>query len=878
MSDLRKLPPGKEKKRKPDSQSRSQTKPQTKAPRKSQDPRPDFVRPFKKLQQDVKTSLKKRQKIEAAKKKEKVEEKKKVELFIGDNRLLRSNPLKAVQEIRSSGHGFSLGSILATVIVVLLVAALIIWTLYKLQIRDHEDIKLEAAKQYYTRSVDLPSRGEIYDRNGFKLASTTYLYRVGITPKHLYSRNRSLTEAEIHAGLAQFLGLNTADVAAAAAQKDASYVQLKKDLAYELGQALEDYVAEHQIGGIRLDPEPKRSYFNGDLASQVIGFTSSEGQVLEGRLGVELSYNDLLSGEEGYTYGARMNYANEGAIPFTRSSSLEKRQGANLYLTLDMQIQRILQDRLAEACRKYAAQEDGMAIAMDPYTGEIYGMASYPYFSSADPTAAPSKFSEEEWAHESFSQLQNFTLPEYPATGTAPPTPEDLKNWELAQRKIHYLSSEVWRNKVISDVYEAGSTFKAITAAIGLEENVTNEQTTYNDAKIQVLDYFISCYSGEEGHGYVSMENGFAMSCNPVFVQIALAAGIETYYDYVEAFGFREPTGVNLPGEANCIFHDQPSLIDLATLSFGEQSPVTPMHMMRAYAALVNGGKLITPTIVKEVRSQDGRLLSEAAVKVEREVISEQTSARIRELMRKMVEVSANYTNSGGYVVGGKTSTSVDEATGYTTISFMQAAPIAHPRLLVMFIIQKPENPAIGGVEAQITTMEATSEILEYLNIDRDLETVAQSQAVVPTKMPGLIGMTFEQASELLKWRRLPIRMGSEKMSKDSLIAAQQPPEGATVFPGNAIYAYAEAFPELEMVRMPDFSGKNAFECINEANRVGLIVNFEGDIAGSCIAQRATYILPEDPQAVEHIVEVVGDELPKGTIVRLAMSKEGSER
>ncbi|MDO5734260.1 MAG: penicillin-binding transpeptidase domain-containing protein [Eubacteriales bacterium] len=837
----------------------------------------NFFSRKKKLHPDVKTSSSKRLRKEAklAKAKDKAEQKAEVDLLIGDTRVLRASPLRTVREVREASYGFSLKSIFFSVAVVLLVSVLIIVALYRLQIKDHEEIRAEAAKQYYARSLELPTRGDIYDRNGFKLASTTYLYRVGITPKHLYSRSKSVEADEIYSKLAELLNLSFDEVKAAAQDEDAAYIQLTKDLTYEKGQELEEFLAEHQIGGVKMDAEPHRVYFNDDLASQVIGFTSTEGQILKGRLGVELSYDDILSGQRGYTYGARMNYGDYGAMPFTQSSSLAKRDGSHLYLTIDRTIQKILQDHLEEACIKYAATEDGMAVAMDPYTGEIYGMASYPYFRSSDPTGPPSKFDERTWEEFKFDNLKNFSAEPYPKRDGQEPSQAELAQWELSQRKITYLSSSVWRNKVISDVYEAGSTFKAITAAIGFEENVTNEQVSYNDAKIQVLDYWISCYSGDQGHGYVTMEDGFALSCNPVFVQISLQTGIDKFYEYVEAFGFREPTGINLPGEANCIFHDNPTLIDLATLSFGEQSSVTPLHMMRAYAALVNGGKLITPTIVKEVRAQDGELLMEAPVEVARQVVSESTSARIRELMKKMVDISVNYTNAGGYNVGGKTSTSVDEATGYTTVSFMEAAPIEHPRLLVMFIVQKPENPAVGGVEAQVLTMDATSEILEYLNIDRDLNEGAGSQAVVPTMMPGIIGMTYEQAADFLKWRRIPLRMGSKEMSKDDIISAQSPAEGSTIFPGNAAYVYTEAFPKVEMVKMPDFSGKNAFECITEANRSGLIVNFEGDMKGTCFAQRASYILPDDPTATENIVEEPGYELPKGSIVRLALSLEG---
>lgn len=795
-------------------------------------------------------------------------------LFIGDNRMLKLPAFEEMKEVKEASYGFSYRSILITSIIVMAIAGLIIYSLYKTQIKEHDAIAAEASQQYYLKSLGLPLRGDIYDRNGVKLAGSTFVYRVGITPKHLESRSREVSAEEIQEKLSEILELPIEEIKEAAAQTDATYIQLKKDLVFERGKELEAYMIDHQVGGIRLDAEPRRMYFNGDLASQVIGFTSTEGQLLEGRLGIELAFDDVLRGDSGFSYGARMNYGADSEMPFTQSSILEKHDGNSLYITIDLGVQEILQRRLADACVRYDAMEDGMAIAMDPYTGEIYGMASYPYFKSSEPLAAPSNFTDREWEEFKVKADKTFQVPEYPKKEDgSEPTMEELVEWEASQRKMNYLSSNVWRNKAISDTYEAGSTFKTITAAIGLEENLTHEEKMYNDAKIQVLDYWISCHSGEHGHGYESMELAFVRSCNPVFVQIALATGIEKYYEYIDAFGFRDPTGLGLPGEAACMFHENPSLIDLATLSFGEQSPVTAIHMMRAYAALVNGGKLVEPTIVKEVRDRAGHLVEEEGVKVTRQVISEETSARIRELLRKMVASSTRWTNSGGYEVGGKTSTSTDEATGYNTVSFMEAAPISHPRLLVMFILQRPSNQAIGGIEAQVEVMEATSEILEYMNIDRDLTEDQRYLAAVPQTMPNLFGLTYEQANEQCKWLRIPLRM-SDKMTKNSIISYQIPAEGTEIYPGNAAYVFDVGFPELEQVKLPDFYGKNIHECITAANRAGLIVKFEGDVSGVCIAQRGIYKLDD---GTEMIVEETGGELPLGSIVHLAFGSVNGE-
>lgn len=716
----------------------------------------------------------------------------------------------------------------------ILVSAVLLLALFKIQILEHNEISEAAAGQYFSNTYYSPSRGDIFDRNGVKLAGTHYVYRVGVTPKHFYSRSKAVQTEEIVTFFCDTLGLERSKMEEALKDVEASYIQLAKDVPEEKGKALETYIQDKQIGGVRLDAEPRRYYTNGNLGSQVIGFASYDDKTLTGRLGVELAYDAELTGEPGFDYGARDNYMSHGRLPYSESLQKAGKNGHDILLTLDMNIQKILQDDLEAAIKAYNAVEDGMALCVNPYTGEIYGMASYPYFESQNPTAAPAS--------------------------------KDPKKWDPSDEKtIDWLQQNVWRNKTISDLYEAGSTMKTLTAAIGMEENVCTEESYYSDDPIQVLDATISCVSGD-GHGYETMEQGYWRSCNPVFVQISLALGIEKYYDYMHAFGFYESTGVGLPGEAQCIFHARPSILDLANLSFGESSSVTPLHLMRAFCALVNGGKLVTPHIIKEISDADGRILELPGPDVVRQVIAPETSARIRKLMRGMVQFSNGYTNSWGYAIGGKTSTSTDEITGKNTISFMGAGPIDHPEVLVLMILKKPDNPKIGGTEAEIVTLNATSKILDYLNFDRSYDSTDVYKMGRSIRVPDFTGYTVNQAGESMTFNHVPVVAGDDLTLADSKIKGQLPAPGTLIYPGTNIFVYKDSAPKI-MVTIPDFSEMNYNEVIDSCNALGIVPQFEGNMMGCCVSQKVA-----NPQNLPaNSSGNPGEGIYRGQVIRIAL-------
>lgn len=738
-------------------------------------------------------------------------------------------PTSNKQKIKKRRCTYNKKAILVISVVILLFSAYLSLALFKIQVLEHKDTARAASEQYYSNQIDVPKRGSIYDRNGVKLAASSIVYRVGITPKHLYSSVNSVSKDRILEFLAETLDVELEQVEKLAGKQDSTYEQLAKNIPEDKGKAIEQFMEENLVGGIRLDKEPNRFYLNGNLASQVIGFATYADHDFEGRLGMELAYDDILSGEVGYNYAARDNYLSHGYLPYSSSQEKLKKDGYDLVSTLDINIQNILQEDLEAALKAYDAVEDGMGIVMNPYNGEIYAMASYPYFSSSDPYAAPSGKNPDEW------------------------NGEDDKNLE-------WLQSNVWANKIISSIYEPGSTMKTLTAAVGLEENVTTENTPYSDDPITVLDAEISCYAG--GHGYESLAEGFYRSCNPIFVQVALNLGLDNFYKYIRSFGFYDRTGLGLPGEARSLFHTNPSLLDMANLSFGESSAVTPMHMMKAFAALVNGGKLVTPTVLKEVRSQDGEIIHAISPEITRRVISADTSARVRKLMQGMVDYTTNYTNTWGYEMGGKTSTSTDELTGQVTVSFMAAAPISHPEILVLMILQRPSDNTVGGAEAQIVTQNTTSRILDYLNVDRSYTDVDVYKLGKSIRVPGLIGYKVSEAAKMLTFEQIPVVAADEKTLGDSKIVQQFPLPGTLIYPGSNIFVFGDEVKDLTCL-VPDLSQMNYNEIIDACNKVGLTPHFVGPLDGNCVDQRIV--------GAKDATGKAGEEVPFGSVIEVAM-------
>lgn len=697
-----------------------------------------------------------------------------------------------------------------------LLAGYLVTQLYDLQINKYLEYSQTASKMHWKRIKDIPLRGDILDANGNILASTTYEYTVGITPKDILPDNSEVTAEDVAQQMATILHIDYTFVYDSILKTDATYIQLAKKLVKEDIDLLKVYLSENKLGGVKIDSVPKRYYVYGDLASQVIGFADHNDTTLVGQYGIEAYYDDILSGQEGYTYVEVDNYSS-GALPYSPPTTIERIDGYNVVLNIDMNIQKIAEEACKEAYEVYNPKEGVTAIVMNPYTGAIYANVSIPDFNLNDPRGIP--FSMDELIWESYTNEEQMT----------------------------YLMSNVWRNRAISDTYEPGSTFKVLTTAIALEEGLTYEDEMFSDDPIEVSEIdTISCWREDEGgnHGEETLRQAFERSCNPVFVQLAMRVGLQKFYEYVRNFGFYNCTGVDLPAEGKGIFHANPDSVDLATLSFGESSTVTPLQLANVYCALVNGGTLMTPQIAKYLTDDNGNIIKEFSPVKVKTIFSEVTANRVKELMKTVVTEgtgSAGYVE--GYNVAGKTSTSTIETgedKGLHVLSFGCYAPSDNPEIVVLVLINKPEDKELGSSAATRIAAQIVSETLEYMGIKRNLTEEDYKRLTTKYTVPTVDQLTYKEAKKILYTAGYTVVDGEDNMADDDLITFVYPGEETILYRGGTVVLYSSATADetaMKKVIVPDFTGKNISECYREAQDGLVNISIKGNREGVVVSQ-----------------------------------------
>ncbi len=690
---------------------------------------------------------------------------------------------------------------------------------FKLQHDQYEEYSYKASQMHWQRIKDVPNRGDILDRNGNILASTTYEYTIGITPsdvmKSQENRKDPLSKQDIADSFAEIIGADANKMVEWLGEEETPYVQVMKKVNYEQMKDLQAFLSEHNIGGVKIDAVPKRYYNYGSLAAQVIGFADQSDNSLIGQYGIEAYYNSYLTGTEGYTYAEVDNY-NQSALPYSAPTSIQAQDGYNVQLTLDMNIQRICENACRDAYNEYQPREGVTCIVMDPYSGEILGMVSMPDFDLNTPREIPYGLSDKEWS--------------------------DMTSEEQAE----YLMRNAWRNRCISDTYEPGSTMKAVTTAIALEEGLTYEDEIFSDVPIEITTVdTIRCWreKTEGNHGDETLREAFERSCNPIFVRLAQRIGIEKYYDYIHNCGFYDVTGVDLPAEGKGIFHAVPTEVDLATLSFGESSTVTPLQLISVYSALVNGGDLMRPRIASRVVDASGNIIREYEPEKVRTIFSSKTSARVRNLLEDVVKEgtgSAGYVP--GYYVAGKTSTStidVGEEAGMHVISFGCYAPSYDPKIAVLVVINKPEDKDVGSSAAAKVSARIVEETLEYMNVDRKLSKEEFERMGLLFHVPDVTGKTFLQAKKELEDEGFTVLDGTGSMSLDSIVGTMYYGQEETVYKNSVIVLYPNTVPEEDMNKtpIPNFTGMNIIECRKLAKQYGLNFVVEGNLQGTVVSQ-----------------------------------------
>lgn len=731
------------------------------------------------------------------------------------------------------------GWILVVGLMATLLAGYLVTKLYDLQINKYLEYSQMASKMHWKRIKDIPLRGDVLDANGNILASTTYEYTVGITPKDILSDNSTVTSEEAAQQIATILHLDYNFVYEAILKTDSTYIQLAKKLSKEEIDLLKAYLSDNKLGGVKIDAVAKRYYVYGDLASQIIGFADNNDTTLVGQYGIEAYYDKELSGQEGYTYVEVDNYSS-GALPYSPPTTIEKTDGYNVVLNIDMNIQKIAEDACKEAFEIYDPKEGVTAIVMDPYTGAVYAMASIPDFNLNDPRGIP--FSMDKLLWDTYTN----------------------------EEQMNYLMSSVWRNRAISDTYEPGSTFKVLTTAIALEEGLTYEDEMFSDAPIEVSEIdTISCWREHESgnHGTETLRLAFERSCNPVFVQLAQRIGITKFYEYVRNFGFYNYTGVDLPAEGKGIFHAEPDSVDLATLSFGESSTVTPLQLANVYCALVNGGTLMTPQIAKYLTDDNGNIIKEFSPVKVKTIFSEVTANRVKEMMKTVVTEgtgSAGYVE--GYNVAGKTSTSTIESgedEGMHVLSFGCYAPSDNPEIVVLVLINKPEDKELGSSAATRVAAKIVSETLEYMGVKRNYTDLDYQRLTTKYAIPTVGQLTHKEAKKTLYSAGFTVIDGEDNMTDDTLITFIYPSEEAILYRGGIVVLYSSATPDetsMRKVNVPDFTGKTIGECYREAKEAMVNISITGNPAGVVVSQSPSSGYVDDVVETENDDGNDGDE------------------
>ena len=705
----------------------------------------------------------------------------------------------------------------------------VVGMLTNLMVFRHDEYSEKALNNQTRTTTVTASRGSIYDRNMNVMAVSTSVENVFLDPKELHDNQVDLNL--VANTLGEILNLDPAWIQEQASDITMRYKMLATKQPDEVTSKIRDFIVENDIIGIHLEPDSKRTYPYSSLAAQVIGFTNSSNVGAEG---IEAYYNNTLQGTAGKVITTKGNYETE--MPYSFEKYYEASDGNSVVLTLDTTVQYYLEKNMEAAVEKYDVQNGAFGLVMNVKTGEVLGMATLGgydpnnYLEIGDPAVQQ----ELDRLKGAYSTLQEGSEAYDKAVNAYQ---EALIAARLAQ----------WRNRVVSDGYEPGSTFKTITMAAAIEEGTTTVNDSFycggSEMFVERGSTPLHCWR-HSGHGAESTFQALQNSCNIAFAHIGLKLGGEKFYEYVKAFGLLEPTGLGMSGESGGVFFPKSTITDssadgygaaLIAGSFGQTFKVTPVQLVRAISAVVNGGYLMQPYVVSEILDDSGNVVEKTEPTVIRQVISEETSSIMRDMILSVVEEgTAGNAKIAGYSIGGKTGTSekVDvydengEAVDDKIVSFVGIAPMDDPQYIVLVVLDTPSTETgyyiSGGVMAAPTVRGVLEDILPYLGVSRDYTGVDMSS--VEVDMPSLTGMTEQEAKAALQDESLTY----ELVGSGSTVTGQIPQAGAKL-PGNSeVILYMGQEPPEDLVTVPDFTGMTIGQANQAAANAGLYILVKG--------------------------------------------------
>ena len=741
--------------------------------------------------------------------------------------------------------------------------------LYDLQIRQHEKLQEKAVGQQTRSTVVTASRGTIYDKNHHPLAISATAEEVDISPKEIaefvesqkeaqkeaaekaadnggtYVPGKILDQAYIARGLSRILDVDEDTILKAMEDTASQYVRLKRkaeqDMCDEVRRFINGEIDDEgnqltfvndegktrlisdptkgptKLRGIFMEPDSKRYYPQHTLAASVIGFVDGDNK---GGVGLEAKYNSVLEGTAGMTVTAKNNL--NQPLLFQYAQYYDAQNGNDLVLTLDMDVQYYLEKGMESMLKKFDAKNGGTGIVMDVNSGAIVAMASFPTYDL------------NEYATIYDEKLQANLDQTLAGLETQKSTYESEEDYQQAVSGAKSTARNTqWRNKCIDSTYEPGSTFKPITLAAALEEGLVNMNTSFTcngSIRVQGWGKPINC-SRKSGHGLQTLEQAVGNSCNPAFITMGLKIGTEKYYEYLRAFGLMEKTGVDMIGEVSGIFASESNfnsnVVSLASYSFGQTFNVTPLALIRAQAACINGGYLYTPYVVEQILNEDGSILEQHDSTPVRQVISEETSAKVRQCLEYVVASGTGKNGQvAGYRIGGKTGTADKTGTGDVVVSFMCFAPADDPQYIMLITMDTPSRTTgtyvSGGNMVAPTASQIMADILPALGVEPDYS--AEDLAGADVAVPNTVGLTAAAAKEKLTSAGFACRtIGSGDTVTD------QTPAGGAIVPNNAtiILYLGEEKPNTPCV-VPNVIGRTAAEANKALTNAGLIMRVAG--------------------------------------------------
>ncbi|MBE6845307.1 MAG: PASTA domain-containing protein [Ruminococcus sp.] len=753
------------------------------------------------------------------------------------------------------------------IIVMVSIVGLLIMQLFKLSVIENSFYQNKANDVHFGEISISANRGSIYDANGVILAQSATVYKVFMDPDLFKKELEDIGEAaegetspeaealkkEVITFLANKLEL-TEDKIRESMEKNSQYEVLKTKVEKSVADEITAFMDKKDMNSIQIEQDTKRYYPQDELAASVIGFTNGDG---DGQYGIEAQYDEYLAGTDGKVISAKDAYGNE--MPYRYAKTYEAQDGNSVYLTIDRTLQYSLEKNLEEAISEFKVEDRACGIIMNAKTGAVLAMATSPGFDLNNPGDVSDQLIAQMAQDMEF--YPEFDPNEFITEDKAGAMVESLSEEQYNEA---YMSAreQQWKNKAITELYIPGSVFKVITSSAALEEKaITIEDSFDCTGALVVVEGTdpIHCWK-TSGHGLQTFTEAITNSCNPAFMDIGRRLGAESFFNYFKSFGLTERTGIDLPAEATSYYQSLNGMgaVELASCSFGQTNKITPIEMITAYAAVINGGELVTPYVVSKIVDNDGNVVLTNEKTVKRQVISKETS----EIMCQTLETVAvqNGAYIKGYHVGGKSGTSekLDEYEGSEEEpmryvgSYCSFAPANDPEIIMLIMIDEPMSGEYYGSKVAVPcSRKVMEEILPYLGYYP--EYTAEEAENLDVVVPLVEDLTVEEAKAQIESEGLTC----EVVGNGTTVVGQMPITATTVAKGGIVVLYTENNYSTEYVEVPEMKGYT----VDDANYIMTSCGLNFIAKGASTDNGSAVVLSQS--------EPTGSKVPRGTVVEL---------